>query len=751
MKKIFLAMIAAFAAISVGLTSCDLDEPVKVTSITVNMTSVALKVGQGIDLDARVYPTTSQIQSVTWSSKNPNVAVVDPNLGIVTAVAPGQTYIQVLALDGSGTTATVPVKVSPNDLTILTEDVPADLPASFGFKLDKDSKITIINADGNVVTTTFSQSGNLLQAGAIAVYPSNAKVEKKVVDMAGQSGSLEDFQSQYAIMVAQAGSSLQPMVSVLKVVNNRKAAVTVVTSSAITTRAADAKRYYKSLNVVEGWQTSPEPVGLCTIQPGDSAYVAAPVGNNINVETEDGEVVLTIPTCKAGTEYPVVIEENNIPVEKIEITNDATCVIKGQTLQLTTAIAPADATNQVLNWTSSDTDIATVDEEGLVRGVSVGEVTITATAADGSEVAASVRITVEPILVEGITLTGVPASVTRGDTFTIKAAIKPADADNQKLVWVSSDERVATVDQHGHVTALAVGSVIITAKATDESGLTTSVPVTVKPVLVTGIELSEVPEFVQIAETYTIKATVRPADAENQKVNWKSSDETVATIDQNGKITALAVGEVTIYATTDDDPQILVSTNFFVIPIQVSDIKFVDAPESLVMGETCTLKTVVMPADAENQKLAWESSDETIATVKDGVVTALAVGSVIITAKATDGSGIIASTKIIVKPVLVSEIKLTGAPASLMAGESCTLKATALPDNATNKEVIWTSSDKKIATVDEKTGKVTAVAKGTVTITAKATDESGVTASVTIEVKPKTTTEQLGEGVNIFN
>lgn len=567
MKKLFLAMIAAFAAISVGLTSCGLEEPVQVTSISVNMTSVALKVGQGIDLDARVFPTTAETQNVIWSSKNPKVAVVDSHQGIVTAVGPGQTYIVALACDGSGVTASVPVKVSPNDLGVLTQDIPADLPATFGFKLSQDSKITVVNAEGRATTTSFSKGGNLLQEGAIAVYPSTAKINKNVVDMTGQSGSLEDFQSQYAIMVATAGSSLQPMISVLKVLNNRKTPVSVMTSTSFAnTRASEPVVYYQSLNLKKGWQTGTKPAVLCTIQPGKSAYVAAPVGTNINVETEDGEVVLTIPTCKAGAEYPVTIEENNIPVEKITINNNESSVVKGQTLQLSATVAPEDATNKELNWSSSDEKVATVDKNGKVKGIALGVATITATATDGSKVIASVDITVKPILVKEIKLSGAPESVIRGGTFNIKATISPANADNQEVSWKSSDESVAIVDQNGKVTALAVGKVTITATSDENPEIKASATVTVKPISVVEIKLSNLPESVMIGDTFTIKATVLPTDADNKKVIWQSSDKTVATVDQNGKVTALALGEVTITVTSDDDPQILTTTNFTVKP-----------------------------------------------------------------------------------------------------------------------------------------------------------------------------------------
>lgn len=446
------------------------------------MTSVALKVGQGIDLDARVFPTTAETQNVIWSSKNPKVAVVDSHQGIVTAVGPGQTYIVALACDGSGVTASVPVKVSPNDLGVLTQDVPADLPATFGFKLSQDSKITVVNAEGRATTTSFSKGGNLLQEGAIAVYPSTAKINKNVVDMTGQSGSLEDFQSQYAIMVATAGSSLQPMISVLKVLNNRKTPVSVMTSTSFAnTRASEPVVYYQSLNLKKGWQTGTKPAVLCTIQPGKSAYVAAPVGTNINVETEDGEVVLTIPTCKAGAEYPLTIEENNIPVEKITINNNESSVVKGQTLQLSATVAPEDATNKVLNWSSSDEKVATVDKNGKVTALAVGKVTITATSDENPEIKASATVTVKPISVVEIKLSNLPESVMIGDTFTIKATVLPTDADNKKVIWQSSDKNVATVDQNGKVTALALGEVTITVTSDDDPQILTTTNFTVKP------------------------------------------------------------------------------------------------------------------------------------------------------------------------------------------------------------------------------------------------------------------------------
>lgn len=159
---------------------------------------------------------------------------------------------------------------------------------------------------------------------------------------------------------------------------------------------------------------------------------------------------------------------------------------------------------------------------------------------------------------------------------------------------------------------------------------------------------------------------------------------------------------------------------------------------NMFKGTSRTLKASIAPKNATYKRIQWSSSDKRIATVSSkGVVKAVKVGRVYITAKAMDGSGKYARCKITVKQPVTS-IKLSAATLTITEGSSKTLTATVAPASATNKTLSWTSSNKKIATVSAK-GVVKAIAPGTATITAKAADGSGKKATCKVTVNKKVT------------
>ena len=240
----------------------------------------------------------------------------------------------------------------------------------------------------------------------------------------------------------------------------------------------------------------------------------------------------------------------------IDLNEDVVDLSEGEMLQLIATVLPDDATNKAVTWDSSDEAVATVDQNGLVTAVGAGIATITATTVDGSELRASCTVTVVPnfVLATSITLNQTSAHMIEGETVQLTATVLPEDATDKSVTWTSSDVAVATVDQNGLVTAVGAGVATIIATTVDVSNLTASCTVTVEPnvVLATSIELNQTSANVNEGETLQLTATVMPEDATDKTVTWASSDETVATVDQNGLVTAVAAGTATITASTID-------------------------------------------------------------------------------------------------------------------------------------------------------------------------------------------------------
>jgi uncharacterized protein YjdB len=334
--------------------------------------------------------------------------------------------------------------------------------------------------------------------------------------------------------------------------------------------------------------------------------------------------------------------------------------------------------------------------------------------------------------VSGVSLDKTSISLTIGGTETLTATVSPSDADNKAVTWTSSDDNVATVDK-GVVTAVAAGPATITV-TTKDGGKTAQCTVTVtSTIAVTGVTLNQSTLNLTVGGTTTLTATVAPANASNKAVTWTSSDNNVATVN-NGAVSAVAAGTATITVTTADGNKMAACT-VTVNPansgdVAVTGVTLDQSTLSLTAGDTATLTATVAPADATNKAVTWTSSDIGIATVTDGAVSAVAVGTATITVTTEDG-GKTAQCTVTVTPVIAVTGVTLQATLSLAAGAIGTLTATVQPTNATNKAVTWTSSDNNVATVNN--GAITAVGAGSATITVTTAD-GGKTAQCTVTV-----------------
>ena len=259
--------------------------------------------------------------------------------------------------------------------------------------------------------------------------------------------------------------------------------------------------------------------------------------------------------------------------------------------------------------------------------------------------------------------------------------------------------------------------------------------------LVESITLSQSSATITEGETLTLTATVTPNDATDKSITWSSSNTSVASVDADGKVTAKAEGTTIITATANDVSGAQASCVVTVEKkiVSVASITLSQSSATITEGETLTLTATVTPNDATDKSITWSSSNTSVASVDaDGKVTAKAEGTTIITATANDVSGAQASCVVTVekKIVSVASITLSQSSATITEGETLTLTATVTPNDATDKSIIWSSSNTNVAIVDAD-GKVTAKAEGTATITATANDGSGVKASCEVTVEKK--------------
>ena len=318
----------------------------------------------------------------------------------------------------------------------------------------------------------------------------------------------------------------------------------------------------------------------------------------------------------------------------VSLNKQTLSLVEGGSETLTATVTPSNATNKSVSWKSSNTGTATVDNNGKVTAVKAGSATITVTTTDGSKTATcSVTVTSKTVNVTGVTLDKTEMELTEGESAQLKATVSPEDASDKSVKWTSSDEKVATVDNAGKVTAVAPGTVKITVTTTDGNKETScSITVSANKIPVEEVSLDKNEVEIIMGESAQLTATVTPEDATDKSVAWSSSDESIATVDETGKVTALKVGSATIKVKTTDGGK-EASCDVTVTPIPVEGVTIEPTQVEIKEGETVQLKATVNPEGAD-QEVEWTSSDSDIATVDaNGLVTAIKHGTVYISVR----------------------------------------------------------------------------------------------------------------------
>src|SRR6184192_1857029 len=426
------------------------------------------------------------------------------------------------------------------------------------------------------------------------------------------------------------------------------------------------------------------------------------------------------------------------PVAAVTVSPAAPTVQVGQTVQL--AATPKDAngnplSGRVLTWSSNNTAVATVDGNGLVTGVTGGSAIVTATS-EGQSGTASV--TVSSIPVAAVTVSPSPASVQQGATVQLTATPKDANGNplsGRVVTWSSNNTAVARVNGSGLVTGVAAGTATITATSEGQSGTS---DVTVTPAPVASVAVTPSPASVQVGLTLQLTATPKDANGNplsGRVITWASDNTSVATVDGNGLVTAVAVGSATITATSEGKSGTSAVT---VTTVPVASVTVSPSPASVQLGSTVQLTAT--PKDANGNPLSgrvvtWSSNNTAVARVNgSGLVTGVGAGTATITATIEGQSG---TSDVTVTLAPVASVTVTPSPASVAVG--LTVQLTATPKDAngnplSGRVVTWSSNNTAVARLNG-SGLVTGVAAGAATITATSEGQSG-TSDVTVTPAP---------------
>lgn len=597
------------------------------------------------------------------------------------------------------------------------------------------------------------------------------------------------------------------------------------------------------------------------------------------------------------------------PVQSVEIINPSSdTIVKGYSIKLNAKLTPTYPTNPSVTWSSSDTAVAKVDPFGNVKAINAGTVTITLTSVDGGKTNTRQLVVIPPTISSGVTVDSIVYG-TMNTPKQIAVAVIPANTTNKTLNWSIADTTIAKVDASGVVTGYKMGITTLTITAADggftkvvqlvvnttvvainagttgnpatpyqnanvgqyipegiagtdklwHAGYTGNVKITATADLsqITSPAPRQVYEYMRISRynqtpmryyfrnlipnanysirlhfiepsdvdkanrtfsvktggdslinfnpyqaagnklntvitrtletksdnqgliavffypngvvngpytasiaaleaniiplqginiysdssnlyvSYkdTLKLTVTPANATNRNLVYKSSNDSIATVDLNGIVTGKRAGTVTITAQSVESSFTAAKT-YHVIYIPVTTLTLDSTSANVFVGSSLQLNAIISPAKASNKGVIWTSSDTTLATVSStGLISGIRQGNVIIKATSADNPAIAAQTNIHVANVLATG--LTFQPSPVIIGERDTIRINVsfIPANTSIKKVTWSSSNTALATIDS-AGLITAIKQGTLTITANTQDSSGVSAALPVTVVP---------------
>jgi len=343
-----------------------------------------------------------------------------------------------------------------------------------------------------------------------------------------------------------------------------------------------------------------------------------------------------------------------LPVASVLVTPAVVSVLIGAGVQLTAT--PQDASGsplsgRVVNWSTTNVAVATVNSSGVVTGVAAGAATVTATSEGQNGTSA---VTVSTVPVASVSVSPASASLQTGQTVQLTATPKDASGNplsGRVVNWSTSSAAVATVSSSGLVTGGSAGSATITATSEGQSA-TSAIGVTSVPVA--SVSVSPASASVSTGQTTQLTATPRDASGNplsGRPVSWTTSNGAVATVSSSGLVTGAAAGSATITATSEGKTGTSAIT---VTSVPVASVTVSPASASVLTGQTVQLTAA--PKDASGNPLSgrtvtWSSGNASVATVSStGLVTGVTAGSATITATSEGQSGTSAVTVVLPNP-----------------------------------------------------------------------------------------------------
>ena len=489
-----------------------------VTGVNIDQTQITLNEGDSFKLNAIVEPEGANNKTVTWESTEPGIAEVAQD-GTVKAISKGNTIITVRTEDGN--------KIDECKVSVINPIVTVT-----GVSLDREALNLDVGESADLTVEVTPDDATNKQ-----IYWTSSDNSVARVDAYGHVTAVTIGE---AIITAEASDRSNGEQKIECVVTVKRHATGLILSE----HELMIKKGESGTLQAEVKPTGATDVAVKWNVNGDAVTIDQK-GNFIAKKSGEAKITATIEGTELKDECVIRVIQlaEDVLINMREVT-----LKEGEKKQITATVLPEETTNKNLVWSSSNEEVAIVDDTGLVSGIKHGESTIIVVDKDSGITAECVVEVVLPVT--DISFEYQELSMEVDEVIQLTPIIIPEEATNKNIEWISSNNTILSVDNNGKVAALNCGEASITAVSKD-SGVTATCDITVI-YKVSDISLSRNEIEIEAGKTYSLKAEISPQQASNKSVVWKSSDDNIASVNENGVVTGVSSGETYVTVTSED-------------------------------------------------------------------------------------------------------------------------------------------------------------------------------------------------------
>ncbi|MDR1880022.1 MAG: Ig-like domain-containing protein [Tannerellaceae bacterium] len=579
-------------------------------SIAFDSRAKTLKRGSLDTLQVTFTPANATNREVSWKTTDYGVANVS-SAGVVTARAVGEAKIIAIAKEGEWTdTCTVTVVDEP------LAGIALNKPSTEVYLNRRDTlfvQYTPFDASNKTVTWKADPTGVVqLSSNSDRLIITGVKLGTTTLTATSADGG---FTAECQVNV-----TFNPAAQLT--LNTNTVELNVPNSASLTATFLPANASNRDI----AWFSANPDIAKVSA----SGYVTAVAKGETQIiaQSKDNASLVAAATVKVGF----------VPVTGLVLgETEKTVALPKRIYSLPATVTPSDASDKQVVWTSSDEELATVNQYGSVSLLKPGSVTIAGVTGDGGFTAECRLTIVDTIHVTGISLEEKEAWLKVGGTKYMYNTILPADATltTYTLAFEKPEVINRSTPTSSYIKALALGDCKVYVTTVDGSFTDSCLIHVVENAQSLSLGIEE--KALIVGEKHTLAATVAPANA-RQEATWTTTDKAVATVDDNGAITALKAGTALIIAASRDNANLKDTCTVTVSDQASTGIVLNETATALWLNESRQLTATVVPANTTNRRVAWKSSDYTVADVNSaGYVSALKAGKAIITATAKDG------------------------------------------------------------------------------------------------------------------